>query len=131
VTEAGAATRQEYFRGRPESRALYEVASRILLDLGDVTERVTRSQVAYWRRRPFAWLWIPAHYLRQADLAPLVLSIGLFRRERSNRWKEVVEPRPGRFMHHLELRKAEEIDGRMRALMREAWETVGLGATKG
>ena len=38
------------------------------------------------------------------------------------RWKQIVEPAPGRFMHHLEPYAREELDGEVAAWLREAWE---------
>jgi hypothetical protein len=32
-----------------------------------------------------------------------------------------VEPRPGRFAHHLELRSAKELDNEVRSRLSEAW----------
>jgi hypothetical protein len=66
---------------------------------------------------------MPRKYLG-ARGAPLVLSLALRRRLRSKRWKEVVEPRPGRFMHHLELGAVGEIDSEVRRWIREAWEAA-------
>jgi len=40
------------------------------------------------------------------------------------RWKQVVEPAPGRFMHHLELRTVEDIDERVRGWLREACDAA-------
>jgi hypothetical protein len=54
--------------------------------------------------------------------APLVLSLSFPRRDRSARWKEVVEPAPGRFMHHLELRSIGDLDQQVLAWLRRAWE---------
>jgi hypothetical protein len=51
-----------------------------------------------------------------------LLSIALRRRDLSPRWKEVVEPYPGRFTHHLELFTGEEIDAQVRARLFEAYE---------
>ena len=42
--------------------------------------------------------------------------------EASPRFKEIVEPSEGRFMHHLELFSAEEIDDEVAGWLREAWE---------
>ena len=91
--------------------------------LGDFEERTTRSQTAWRRRRPFAAVWRPSQYLR-GDVAPLVLTIYLPFRDGSPRWKEVVEPAPGRFTHHLELRSAEDVDGEVLAWLRRAWEAA-------
>lgn len=85
--------------------------------------RVTKSQIAWGRRIAFAWAWLPAQYL-PGDVAPLVLTIGLRRHDPSPRWKQVVEPQPGRFTHHLELQTADQIDDQVRGWLREAWEAA-------
>jgi hypothetical protein len=64
---------------------------------------------------------MPGKYLK-GRLAPLVLTLSFRKRDRSRRWKEVVEPSPGRFIHHLELYSANDIDGQVRAWVRQAWE---------
>ena len=117
----------EYFAGKATARRLYVAVRRAVMALGAVAERATRSQIAFRREHAFAWVWRPDRHLRGTAIAPLVLTIDLFRRDRSPRWKEVVEPRPGRFTHHLELRSAREVDAEVKAWLEEAWETAGLG----
>jgi hypothetical protein len=56
-----------------------------------------------------------------ADVPPLVLSVSLRRRDGSPRWKKVVEPRPGHFTHHLELRSPKELDDEVPSRLSEAW----------
>ena len=51
---------------------------------------MSRSQVAFRRRRGFAYLWRPAQYVR-SDV-PAVLSLALPRELVSDRFKEVVHP---------------------------------------
>jgi hypothetical protein len=82
--------------------------------------RVTKSQVAFWRRSAFAWAWMPGKYLRRKT-APLVLTVGLRRRDTSPRWKQIVEPHPGRYTHHLELYSVEQIDDEVKSWLQEAW----------
>jgi hypothetical protein len=84
---------------------------------------VTRSQVAFARRKPFAWAWIPAIYLR-GNHAPLVLTLAFPDRHDSPRWKQIVEPRPGRFTHHLELWSPAEVDPEVHSFLRQAWEAA-------
>ncbi|MFO7544431.1 MAG: DUF5655 domain-containing protein [Trueperaceae bacterium] len=76
------------------------------------------------RMLAFAWAWVPRRYLRNAN-APLVLSVALRRREPLPRWKEVVGPSLGRFMHHLELRASDAVDLEILGWLREAWEGTG------
>lgn len=103
--------------------ALDRVAT-ILDGIGPVQVRTTRSQVAFRHRRGFAWLWLPGRWLRHPG-AEVVLSIGLPRHDPSARWKQVVEPRPGRWMHHLELRDVEDLDAEVAGWLAEAWAAAG------
>ena len=113
-------TLDEFFEGRELARHLFEALRGALDALGPVEVRVTRSQIAFRRRRAIAWAWCPGRYL-QGPVAPLVLTVSLRRRDPSPRWKEIVEPYPGRFTHHLELYDAAEIDAQVREWLAEAW----------
>ena len=88
----------------------------------DVAVRVTRSQVAFRRRRGFAFLWRPDQYLH-GEHAPVVLSVALNHRLTSERFKEVVHPGP--WMHHLEVRSADEVDDEVGGWLLEAAEQAG------
>jgi hypothetical protein len=112
-----------FFGGRARAHRLFRAVERAA---GPVELRVGKSQVAFVRGRAFAWAWCPDRWLR-GELAPLVLSIALPRRDRSPRWKEVVRPgaRPkSAWMHHLELRSAGEVDAFVRERLREAAEAA-------
>ncbi len=112
-----------FFACRLASRVLFETVRAAVDAAGTSDLRVGRSQVAFRRRVGFAYAWIPGRYVR-SDV-PLVLSVALRRHDASPRWKEVVEPRPGRFIHHLELREAAEVDDVVRAWIAEAWALAG------
>lgn len=113
-------TLEEFFAGQEEAWRLFQVVRERIARLGDADMKVTKSQVAFRRRRAFAWAWRPGQY-RQGRGAPLVLSVSLPHRDPSPRWKEVIEPSPGRFMHHLELREPAAIDDQVEGWLREAW----------
>lgn len=111
----------EFFAGRDESRRIFEAVRLAIAAIGPAELRVTRSQIAFRRRRGFAYVWMPGMYLRRTEV-PLVLTVGLRRRDDSRRWKQVVEPAPGRFTHHLELRSPAEVDAEVSCWLQEAWE---------
>lgn len=122
-------TPQEFFDASGPAEEIY----RAVIDaLGaHVTQAtVTTSQIAFrelpeagdgvgFRERPFAWVWRPGQYLH-ATVAPLVLTVALDHRDPSPRWKEIVEPRPGRFTHHLELHDRSDVDAQVIAWLNEA-----------
>ncbi len=114
----------EFFAGYEQSRRLYTRLKAVINGLGQVEIKITKSQIAFYHRRAFAWAWIPARYLPHAT-APLVLSLSLHRRDPSPRWKEIVEPAAGRFMHHLELYSGEQLDAELQAWLQEAYDLAG------
>lgn len=113
-------TLDEFFAGQDLSRQIFETLRREVEAIGPADLRVSKSQVAFRRRKPFAWVWMPGQYLRR-QAAPLVLTLSFPGRDPSLRWKEIVEPAPGRFTHHLELYSTAAIDDEVRDWLRAAW----------
>jgi hypothetical protein len=117
-------TLDEFFTGQDESRRIFEALRCAVEAVGPVELRISKSQVSFRRRKAFAWAWMPGRYLR-GKAAPLVLSLSLPGRDVSPRWKEIVEPVPGRFTHHLELYSVEDIGEEVRGWLRDAWALAG------
>jgi hypothetical protein len=101
------------------AKSVYEKVRRALSDLGPFETRTSKSQIAFRRRRGFAYLWLPGQYLHGPH-ADVVLSIALDRHVRSPRFKEVVHPSPGHWMHHLELAGPDQVDSEVIGWLREA-----------
>lgn len=97
----------------------------LIEEIGPAEIAVTKSQIAFRRDKPFAWVWRPGQYLRGRRVAPLVLTLSFAQRDPSPRWKSVVEPARGRFIHHLELFSQADLDDEVRAWLRSAWERAG------
>jgi Domain of unknown function (DUF5655) len=110
---------EEFFAGWPGARAVFDRVLSVLDGLGPVEVRTSKSQVAFRRRRGFAYLWLPGRYLSKPT-AEVVLSIALGRHDPSGRFKEVAHPAPGQWMHHLELQDAGEVDDEVVGWLREA-----------
>lgn len=112
-----------FFSGYASACQIFNKLRIVIFDIGQVEMRVTHSQIAFRHRRVFAWAWIPEKALRR-PAAPLVLTVALRRRDVSPRWKEIVEPYPGRFTHHLELFTAGDVDEEVTAWLQEAFITA-------
>lgn len=117
-------TLEEFFAGWEQSRALFDALRAAVEAVGPAQVRVSKSQVAFWRKKAFARAWVPGKILRGRG-APLVLTLSLSARDPSPRWKEIVEPYPGRFTHHLELYEAADIDAEVSGWLRRAWQEAG------
>ena len=114
-------TLDEFFGDHDDSRRLFDALLDVINSIGPAEYKVTKSQIAFRRKKQFAWVWMPGKYLR-GRTAPLVLSLSFPARDSSPRWKEIVEPAPGRFMHHLELNAVSDIDDEVTRWLRSAWE---------
>src|SRR5690625_8029723 len=77
-------TPEDYFpAGSVGLETFRRVHAAVMETRPDATVRVSKSQVAFRRRRGFAYLWTPGQYLRR-PAAPVVLSIATDKRlERS------------------------------------------------
>lgn len=113
----------EFFAGHEKARCIFNALHPAICTLGPCEIHVTKSQIRFRRRSAFAWAWVPDKYLRGGH-APLVLTLSFKTRHSSPRWKEIVEPVPGRFTHHLEFHAASEIDDHVRSWRQDAWQAA-------
>jgi hypothetical protein len=109
--------------GSPAGLAIYEAIADAIHSLGPAEVRVGKSQIAFRRRKGFAFVWHPGQYVR-SDV-PAVLSFGLPHELHSPRFKQVAHPAPRVWMHHLELRSPGEVDAEVRGWLAAAYECAG------
>jgi len=120
-----ALTVADFFRDQTVSRQLFDALLGMIEKIGEAELTVTKSQIAFRRAKPFAWAWRPGQYLDGRRLASLVLTLSFPQRDPSPRWKQVVEPARGRFIHHLELNSTADLDEEVRAWLQSAWDLAG------
>ena len=111
---------ERFFEGSPRGLELYRAIADRVSAIGPADVRVTKSQIAFRRRRGFAYVWRPGRYVR-SDV-PVVLSIALDRRLDSDRFKEVVHAASTRWMHHLEVSGVDQIDDEVSGWLAEGYE---------
>lgn len=99
---------EEFFVPDDTAVSIYRSFAARILALPGVQVRATKSQVAFRARRAFAYAWAPSRYVT-SDVS-VVLSIALPERLPSERFKQVAHPSPSVWMHHLELRRVEDVD---------------------
>lgn len=121
---ANEAQLSDFFDGAARAAETFGVIRAIIERFGPIKIQVSKSQVAFRRRRSFAFVWLPGKYLRR-PAAPVVLSIATPTRLESPRFKEVIQPSPRTWMHHLELSDASVIDAEVCAWLRQAFEAAG------
>lgn len=114
-----------FFADDPLGLAVYRHVRSVLADAGPVDVRATKTQVAFRRRRGFAYLWLPERTLGAQSAGIVVLSFALARHDPSARFKEVVRVSPRYWMHHLELRYPAEVDAEIEGWLVEAVDRAG------
>lgn len=115
---------EDFFNKYESSFCIFQVICEFADSMGAIDYQVSKSQIALRRKKAFAWIWIPEMYLH-GKTAPLVLTFSFRYRHPSPRWKQIVEPYPGRFTHHLELFTPQDFDDEVRGWLKDAWEAVG------
>jgi hypothetical protein len=113
-------TPDEFLADSALGRSVFEAVHRIISSFGDVEVKTTRSQVAFRRRRGFAYVWLPGKYLDRPQ-AEVVLSIALDRELASPRFKEVAHPARRIWQHHLEIVDITDVDDEVREWLRAAY----------
>lgn len=116
-------TPEEFFDGFPEGLTLFGAVAQAVSQIGPATVRVTKSQIAFRRRKGFAFVWRPGQYVR-SDV-PAVLSLALPYEVASDRFKSVVHPATNVWMHHLELHTTEEVDDEVSGWLAQAYANAG------
>ena len=109
------------FAGQPFALSVLDHVEDIVASIGEATIRTTKSQIAFRRRRGFAYLWPPVFGDRGVEI---VLSIALGRHDASPRFKQVAHPAPRIWMHHMEIHDLAQLDDEVRVWLREAFDNA-------
>jgi hypothetical protein len=113
-------TLEGFLAAQPWARAVFDRVTALCA----AEIRVSRSQIAFRRKRGFAYLWLPGRYLRTPG-ADVVLSIALGRHDLSPRFKQVTHPSPRHWMHHFEVHAINDLDDEVAAWLQEAAARAG------
>ena len=124
MTPDRSTTPAEFFAGHPDALEAFTKVRAIVERLGPFEVRISKSQAAFWRKRGFAYVWMPSQYLKKTT-AGVVLSIVLGRLDGSERFKEVAHPSPAHWIHHLEIHQPSDLDDEVVGWLREAADHAG------
>ena len=101
---------EKIFAGRSEAERLFWQACDFIESMGPVEVVARKTQVAFGRKRRFAWVWLPQMWIKSQADRSITLTFSLRRRVKDRRIKESVEPYPGRFTHHAVIHRAADFD---------------------
>lgn len=118
----GGWTVEGLFEGREGSYDIFRHVSRYIESLGEVRVEATKTQVSFGARRKFAWVWLPQMWTAKRPEDSITLTFALDHRVSHPKIEESVEPRPGRWTHHVVIEKKSDLDADVRAWLQEAYE---------
>lgn len=118
---SGEWTVEGLFAGRPVSMALFHAVQLYIESLGTVRMEAMKSQISFGTRTKFAWVWLPMPWAKNRPENSIVLIIGLGRQIKHERIVQAIEPRPGRWTHHIIIENEVGLDDDVRAWLREAY----------
>ena len=102
--------------------ALFHAVRLYIESLGPVRMEAMKSQISFGTRTKFAWVWLPPPWAKNRPENSIILTFGLRRHVEHERIMQAVEPRPGRWTHHVILEKQADLDEDVRAWLREAYD---------
>ena len=100
---------------------LFEKVRLFIESIGPVTIEATKTQVSFGTTTKFAWVWLPQIYTKKRPENSITLTFYLGRHITHDRIVEAVEPRPGRWTHHIIIEKEEDLDADVQEWLREAY----------
>ncbi|XUX00288.1 MAG: DUF5655 domain-containing protein [Dehalogenimonas sp.] len=110
------------FKDRLVSLNLFNQVRFYIESLGPVNVEFMKTQVSFGSKRKFAWVWLPQMWIKKQPEDNIVLTIGLDRKLESPKITEVVQPYPGRWVHHIVIGKEADFDAHVRGWLRLAYE---------
>lgn len=110
------------FEKAQEALPLYEAAkSWILSNFDDVRIKVGKTQITFYNRHSFAYLWPARGRLKGAPKNTLAFGFGLAYRVDNPRIARAVEAYPNRWTQHVLIESAGDLDEELLGWVRESY----------
>jgi hypothetical protein len=115
-------TAEKLFVGKPVQLRLYLHVRNFIASIGEVSVEASKTQVSFGRKRKFAWVWLPMAWDTRRPPTSIVVSFALGQPVDDPRIVEVVEPRPGRWMHHMIVQTESDLSEDVKGWLTQAFE---------
>ncbi len=116
------ATAEKLFIGKPVQFRLYRHVRDFITSIGQVGLDVRKTQISFGWKKKFAWVWLPMEWDTRRPPTSIVVSFALGEPIDDPRIVQVVEPRPGRWMHHVIIQTESDLNEDVKGWLRQAYE---------
>lgn len=117
---------KKFFTEYPETHKLFTLICSYIDSLGEINVEVMKTQISFGTKKKFAWIWLPQTWVKGAPANGVVLTVGLRRRIEHPKVKEIKEPYPGRFTHHIVLLNKSDFNDDIKGILKEAYDNSAL-----
>lgn len=112
-----------FFDKMPEAISLFlGIEAAIRKNMEQVSIKFQKSQIAFSSKRSFAYVWLPPRKIKDRLVTYVILSFGLDREIVDPRMEESLQTARNRFMNHMIISQIEDIDEKLLAWLKEAYE---------
>jgi hypothetical protein len=115
-------TIEEIFSDKPVQLKLYQHIRQLIESIGQAEIKVSKTQIAFKNHKQFAWVWLPLPWDKKRPPNSIVLSFSLGKRIENSQIVQVVEPYPGRWMHHVIIQNSSDLNKEVQQWLKEAYE---------
>jgi hypothetical protein len=116
-------TIEDFFAGKSVQLSLFQHIRAYIETLDEVRIKVSKTQISFAAKRQFAWVWLPMEWDKRRPPDCLVLSFALTSQIADPQVVQAVEPTPGRWMHHVIIQTASDLNDAVRGWLRQASES--------
>ena len=109
------------FEGRPEAFRLFQAVRTYIESIGPVEVAATKTQVSFSVKTRFAWVWLPQLWIQKRPENSITLAFDLDHEVKDTRMAAAMEPRPGRWTHHVLIDKEPDLDDKVKGWLRHAY----------
>jgi hypothetical protein len=118
---ASSRAEEGFFDAHPRELPLYmALRERLLAAFPGTRVVVYNTQIAFRDRRNYCRIWLPIRPMRDRPAIYVIVTFVLAQRLTSPRIVEAVEPRTGRWTHHVVLQAPDAIDAELLGWIRTA-----------
>jgi hypothetical protein len=114
-------TVDKLFGERKVALQLFRTVQSFIENLGEVNTEITKTQVSFGTKRKFAWVWLPQLWIKNQPKNSIVLTFALDHHIENKKIKEVVEPSPGKWTHHIVIKNSSDFNDEIKSWVEEAW----------
>lgn len=109
------------FNERQAAYVLFGVVRVYIESLGSISVEAPKTQVSFGTKSRFAWVWLPQMWIKKQKDSSITIAFDLDHQVQHSRIKSSVEPRPGRWTHHVVIEKESDFNTDVKMWLREAY----------